>query len=139
MANLTKEQIIKINEGCKNGFILDTQYFIFHNEKILEKIIELDEENYLKVHISFYTNWENYRGDGYYINVNISKFYHKKDDYFSSSSGLGINLKLNGKIYTRRNFKELQKATENITDDLILDIYNNDKNGKKQLDNPYVF
>ena len=45
MAKITREQIQKINSKCKNSWELDIQYFIFHNEKTLKKIIELDNLN----------------------------------------------------------------------------------------------
>ena len=33
MAKITREQIQKINNKCKNDWELDIQFFIFHNEK----------------------------------------------------------------------------------------------------------
>ena len=48
MAKITKEQIMKVNSQCHNGWRLDTQYYLFHGEKILFKNIEIDEENYLR-------------------------------------------------------------------------------------------
>ena len=57
MAKITREQIQKINSKCKNGWELDIQFFIFHNEKTLKKIIELDEEHYLEFKIDY--NYKN--------------------------------------------------------------------------------
>ena len=48
MSRLTREQVQKINNSCKNGWGLDIQYFIFHNEKTLKKIIEfLEFQNFI--------------------------------------------------------------------------------------------
>ena len=136
MGNITREQIKKWESECKNDFKFDVQYYIFHNEKTLEKIIKLDETNFLKVHLMFYNKYEDYKQVGYYINVNISKWHN--DGSMSVSHGLGINYKLNNEIYQKRSFKELQKATEMITDEIIMSIYNQDTAGKKQLENAVI-
>ena len=41
---LTNAQIKKINEGCQNGFRLDVQWAVLHDEKTLIKNIALDEK-----------------------------------------------------------------------------------------------
>ena len=41
MAKITKEQIMKVNSKCHNGWQLDTQYYLFHGEKILFKNIDI--------------------------------------------------------------------------------------------------
>ena len=84
----------------------------------------------------FYNKYEDYKQVGYYINVNISKWHN--DGSMSVSHGLGINYKLNNEIYQKRSFKELQKATEMITDEIIMSIYNQDTAGKKQLENAVI-
>jgi len=133
MSKLLRKDVEKWNSECSNGFKFDIQYFIFHNEKTLEKDIVLDDENFLKAHLSFYAKYENFKEVGYYINLNVSKYYHKKGDNFSSSNGLGVNLQINDTIYTKRSFKELQKATATITDDVILALAEN-----KQIDNARI-
>lgn len=124
MAKLMKKDVERYNEGCKNGFKFDIQYYLYHNEKTIVKDIKLDEEHFVRAHITFYNKYENYRQVGYYINVNISKWYHKKDDNFASSSGLGVNIKINDNIYQKKSFKEIQKASENLTDDYIIECSN---------------
>lgn len=80
MAKITNEQIKSINNKCKNGWRLDTEYFIFHNEKTLVKTIEIDEQNYLRFTIGY--DWNNK------IILRISKFFHKQDDFFAVTSRL---------------------------------------------------
>lgn len=75
MAKITREQIQKINSKCKNSWELDIQYFIFHNEKTLKKIIKLDEEHYLEFKIDY-----NYKNQ---IVLFINKFYHKLREFDS--------------------------------------------------------
>lgn len=136
MSKLLKSDIEKWESECKNNFKFDLRYWLYHNEKTLEKTVKLDGKTYLKAHIMFYNKYENYRTVGYYININISKWYIEGE--MATSHGLGINYKLNDEIYQRRNFKELQKATELINDELIMSIYNQDNMGKKQLENAVI-
>ena len=81
MAKITTKQIQQINNACSNGWQLDTQYFLFHNEKTLIKCIELDEEHYLQFSLNY-----NYKKQ---ISLHISKFYHKQGESYASTNGLG--------------------------------------------------
>ena len=45
MPNITKEQIIKINKMCNNGWKLNIDYYLYHNKKTLVKVIWIDEQN----------------------------------------------------------------------------------------------
>lgn len=136
MGNITREQIKKWESECKNDFKFDLRYWLYHNEKTLEKTVKLDEKTYLKAHLSFYNKYENYKQVGYYINVNISKWHIEGE--MATSHGLGISYKVNDEIYQKRSFKELQKATEMITSEMIMSIYNQDTVGKNQLENAVI-
>lgn len=117
MAKMTKEQIISLNNLCSNDWKLDVQYYIFHNEKTLVKQINIDNENYLEFAIRY-----NYKNQ---ILLHISKFYHKKDENFASTSGLGKSIILNETSSKRKNVNNLIKFTKNLTDEKLLDINNN--------------
>lgn len=117
MAKMTKEQIISLNNLCNNDWKLDVQYYIFHNEKTLVKQINIDNENYLEFAIRY-----NYKNQ---ILLHISKFYHKKDENFASTSGLGKSIILNETSSKRKNVNNLIKFTKNLTDEKLLDINNN--------------
>ena len=41
---MNREQVKKINEKAGNNFKFDTQFYMFHKEKQLEKNIWLDDE-----------------------------------------------------------------------------------------------
>ena len=116
MAKLTKEQIQKINNSCKNGWGLDIQYFMFHNEKTLIKHITIDDENYLQFKIDY--DYENK------IILRISKFHHKIDDTFATSSGLGKKKILEETPVPRKNINKLVEQTEKLTDDELMKINN---------------
>lgn len=136
MGKLLKSDVEKWEKDCKNDFKFDIRYYLYHNEKTLTKRINLDDKTYLEVHLMFYNKYENYRQVGYYININISKYYIEGE--MAVSHGLGISYKLNETVYQKRSFKELQKATAYINNDLVMSIYNQDNASKKQLENAVI-
>ena len=75
MSKISKEQIQKINEKCKNNWKIDIQYLIFHNEKQLYKTLELDQEHYLQFELGYDSNNQ--------IILRIFKYHHKQGDTFS--------------------------------------------------------
>lgn len=114
MAKITREQIQKINNKCKNGWELDIQFFIFHNEKTLKKIIELDEEHYLEFKIDY-----NYKNQ---IVLFINKFYHKLTESYSTSKGLGKKYMLEETPASRKNINKLIEYSEILTDEQLMQI-----------------
>ena len=114
MAKITREQIQKINNKCKNGWELDIQFFIFHNEKTLKKIIELDEEHYLEFKIDY--NFKNQ------IVLFINKFYHKLGEDYATSNGLGKKKILEETPASRKSINKLIEYTETLTDEQLMQI-----------------
>lgn len=114
MAKITREQIQKINNKCKNGWELDIQFFLFHNEKTLKKIIELDEEHYLEFKIDY--NFKNQ------IVLFINKFYYKKGESYATSNGLGKKKMLEETPATRKSINKLIEYTETLTDEQLMQI-----------------
>ena len=114
MAKITREQIQKINNKCKNGWELDIQFFIFHNEKTLKKIIELDEEHYLEFKIDY--NFKNQ------IVLFINKFYHKLGEDYATSNGLGKKKMLEETPASRKSINKLIEYTETLTDEQLMQI-----------------
>lgn len=113
MARITREQIQKINNNCKNEWKLDVEYYLFHSEKQLYKRINLDEENYLQFDLLY--NWKNEK------TLHISKYHHKDNDYFAVSNGLGKFIKLSD-AEKRKSVNELIKMTVELTDEKLLQI-----------------
>lgn len=116
MGKITREQIQKINNNCKNNWELDIQYFIFHSEKTLKKIIELDTEHYLEFRIDY-----NYNNQ---ITLFINKFYHKANDEFATSNGLGKKKILEESPAPRKSINKLIEFTKTLTDDELMKINN---------------
>lgn len=116
MAKMTKEQLQRINNNCKNEWTFDLQYFLMHNNKTLIKHITIDDENYLQFKIDF--DYENK------IILRISKFHHKANDYFATSSGLGKKKILEETPAPRKNINKLIELTGKLTDDELMKINN---------------
>ena len=114
MAKITREQIKKINSKCQNGWELDIQFFLFHNEKTLKKIIELDEEHYLEFKIDY-----NYKNQ---IVLFINKFYCKKGESYATSNGLGKKKMHEETQVTRKSINKLIEYTETLTDEQLMKI-----------------
>lgn len=114
MAQITREQVQKINEKCSNEWGLDIQYFLYHNEKTLIKKIDLDEEHYLEFTLRY-----NYKNQ---ISLHISKFHHKEGDYFATSQGLGKSRLLDNTEYSRKNVNNLIDFTKNLNDEELMTI-----------------
>lgn len=114
MGTITREQIQKINSKCSNDWRLDTEYYIFHNQKTLIKHIKLDNEHYLEFALRY-----NYKNQ---ITLHISKFFHKQGDYFASSNGLGKSKIIDNSQATRKNVNNLIELTNGFTDEELMKI-----------------
>ena len=114
MAKITTKQIQQINKACSNGWQLDTQYFLFHNEKTLIKCIKLDEEHYLQFSLNY-----NYKKQ---ILLYISKFYHKQGESCASTSGLGKSKILVEKQAKRKTINELILLTRGLDNTKLMKI-----------------
>lgn len=99
------------------GWQLDVKYFLYYGQKTLVKYIELDEENYLEFTISY--NYQNQ------ANLHISKFHHKKNDNFASSSGLGKMAIINATPTKRKDINKLISYTHILTEDKLKEINDN--------------
>lgn len=122
MSKITQEQISSINNQCMNNWELDVQYFLFHGEKTLIKHIELDNENYLEFTLRY--NYQNQ------VSLHISKFYHKKNENFASTSGMGKSKILDTIPVKRKSINKLIDFTKTLTDKELMEINKNTKVSK---------
>ena len=83
MTVITKKEINTINNKCNNGWILDVQYYAFHNEKTLIKQFSIDNEYYLDFRLC-YSNKKQ-------ILVHISKFHKVPNEQCAVTTDLGKN------------------------------------------------
>ena len=122
MARITEKQISSINDRCMNNWELDVQYYLFYNEKTLIKQVELDTQNYLEFALRY-----NYRNQ---VSLHISKFYHKENENFASTSGMGKSKILDMTPVKRKNVNRLIEFTKSLTDSELLEINKNTKVSK---------
>ena len=85
-----------------------------YEEKKLIKYIELDEENYLKFILCYNSQYQ--------IILDISKFYHKKDEYFAYTEGSGKRTILERILAKRKNLNKLIEYTKQLDNKTLLDI-----------------
>jgi len=114
MGKITQEQIKSINNKCSNDWRLDVEYYVYHNEKTLIKHIQLDNKHYLEFTLRY-----NYKNQ---ISLHISKFNHKKGDYFSTSEGLGKSKILDEIQAKRKNLNNLIEFTKTLNDEECMRI-----------------
>lgn len=117
MGKITKQEILKINNKCFNDWSLDVEYFIYYNEKTLIKQIQIDEENYLEFALRYNYNKK--------ISLHISKFYHKKNENYASTSGLGKSKVLDETPAKTKNVNKLIELTKILNDEELLKINEN--------------
>ena len=117
MPKITEKQISNINKQCRNNWELDVQYFLFYGEKTLVKQISLDNQNYLEFTLRF-----NHKNQ---VSLHISKFYHKENENYASTSGLGKSKILDIAVVKRKNVNKLIEFTKMLTDDKLIEINKN--------------
>ncbi len=117
MPNITNELINNINKKCNNGWKLDVDYYLFHNEKTLIKQIKLDEEHYLEFALRY-----NYKNQ---VSLHISKFYQEKGKDYSSTSGMGKSKILDEMPYKRKTVNNLIEYTKSLNNEKLLEINKN--------------
>ena len=133
MASITREKVQKINEGAKNNFKLDIQYYLIWKEYKLEKLqlIEGTENKYnnfrlgYREHKEIKTNewgcsYPVYTGT-YDIVLNYNTSLHENGMLITD--GLGKNVIIETGL-TRKSVKDLQKATEKLTDEFLGGVIN---------------
>ena len=96
------------------GWHLDLEYYSTHGEKQLIKCIELNEESYLKFTICYNSQNQSV--------LYISKFYHRKGDYFAHSEGLGKRTMLNSTPVKKKELNKLIPLTHLLTDKELMEI-----------------
>lgn len=105
---ITREQVNKYNEKCKNGFEFDVFHYACNGEKQFQKFIELSNNNIIKATIEYYNNVPT---------LHIHEGY--SDGRYASFSGLGQWFKL-GEYQKTKRVNVLIALTEKITDAFIL-------------------
>ena len=128
---MTKADVIKMNEGCANGFEFDLWHYMTHKEKEIKKDIPMGENKYLRVGIIWTEHREkrtNAYGQSYPVYTGMYEpqlhfsMWYKEDNGFDHSYGLGY-FKTIGQPVSRRNFKALQKMSKDYDTEKLLKMY----------------
>lgn len=133
MASITREKVQKINEGAKNNFKLDIQYYLIWKEYKLEKLqlIEGTKNKYNNFRLGYREHRETktneygcsypvYTGT-YDIVLNYNTSLHENGMLITN--GLGKDVVIETGL-TRKSVKDLQKATEKLTDEFLGGVIN---------------
>lgn len=133
MANITREQVEKINKRLHNNWTFDLWYFMMHSgEKTVCKKIALDDTHFIKASLYFNETYRNFKRDGLEITLHMARFTDIGNG-MASSSGLGLFRTIPyNKV--RKSFADLQKLTAVIDDKYIIDIYNSGNNAERCVD-----
>ena len=133
MASITREKVQKINEGAKNNFKLDIQYYLIWKEYALEKLqlIEGTENKYNNFRLGYREHRENKTNEWgcsypvftgtYDIVLNYNTSLHENGMLITN--GLGKDVVIETGL-TRKSVKDLQKATEKLTDEFLGGVIN---------------
>lgn len=119
MSVITKQEINAINGKCSNGWLLDVQYYMFHNERTLIKQIPIDDEHYLEFRLC-YSNKKQ-------ILVHISKFHKKPNEQCAVTTGLGKNAIIDETEYKRKNINNLLALTNRLNNFKLMELNKNTK------------
>ena len=119
MSAITKKEINAINNKCNNGWMLDVQYYMFHNERTLIKQIPIDDEHYLEFRLC-YSNKKQ-------ILVHISKFHKKLNEQCAVTTGLGKNAIIDKTEHKRKNINNLLAFTNTLNNFKLMDLNKNIK------------
>lgn len=119
MSVITKQEINAINGKCSNGWLLDVQYYMFHNERTLIKQIPIDDEHYLEFRLC-YSNKKQ-------ILVHISKFHKRPNEQCAVTTGLGKNAIIDETEYKRKNISNLLVLTNRLNNFKLMELNKNTK------------
>jgi hypothetical protein len=119
MSVITKKEINTINSKCNNGWMLDVQYYMFHNERTLIKQIPIDYEHYLEFRLC-YSNRKQ-------ILVHISKFHKKPNEQCAVTTGLGKDAIIDETEYKRKTINNLLAFTNRLNNFKLMDLNKNTK------------
>lgn len=121
MANLTREQVVKINSKCQNGFRLDIQTAVIWGKKELVKEICLDDSGVIyRLRIRYAAKYEHYSEVGVYPVLELDKLVPTGTEKVYKIIDCGQ--KELGELVKRRSVKALQDLTANYPDEKAISL-----------------
>lgn len=135
MAKITKKQVENINNKCFNGFKLDLEYFLMHNEKQLVKYDFIDDTRRIEYCLHYFPKYEKVTQDNgisynvdtgrHLVTLRISKWSKRNTCDLWSSNGLGKRITLSDVSVERRKISLLEEYTSKLNDEKLNNLYEN--------------
>ena len=132
MAQITKEQVNKLNSKLANNWKFNLKSFLMHQgEKSIVKMIDIDDQHFIRASLYFDESYRTFEKK-IEINLNISLWTRTGDMATSEGLGLFRTIPYNK---PRKSYADLEKLSAVIDDAYIMDIYNSGNNAQKCIDN----
>jgi len=119
MAQLTREQAIKWNDGNVNGFQFDPQYYVFHGEKTSLKKISIGDNKYLYIHLMYRETYQNYIASCQPV-AHFAVYYNQGSVMVSHGLGYWHNM---GDATAKKNYNALKSLSALLNDENCLEIF----------------
>ena len=119
----TKEQILKWNAQLSNGWRFDLRQFMFHKEKQIELIEEIDDKHYFEYTMYFWQklNKTTWKYENYDVVINKSEW--TRTEGGATSFGLGITKKIKEQITNKKSYKLLADLTKEYDLQKVKSLY----------------
>ncbi len=101
MAVITRNEINSVNAKCNNGWMLDEQYYMYHNERTLIKQISIDDEHYLEFKLCYNSKKQ--------IVVHIAKYRKEPNEQCAITSGIELKRMLDESLITQEEFNKMKQ------------------------------
>lgn len=125
MASIKIAELKKINAACKNDFELDLAYYLMHNEKRLEKHIDIDDYTKIEAVLDFDNVYEGTGWRREKVGVKpVLKINRLTRRDTESACYLVTRIKEidQGETTGRKSMKKLQDLSALFTTEIILDM-----------------
>lgn len=135
MAKVTQEQLNRWNAKLHNGFQIDLQYLLIHNEKKPTRYIELGNGKRIAASLMYNDIYEGYRHTGKQQPIlHLALWEDSGASRMMRSFGTGVYINI-GVIQDKKLFSELAKLSATISDEKIMALA---KEKMPQLNNAFV-
>lgn len=125
---LTRDQIMKKQAQTPDGWRYDWQYAVIHGEHTMTRRVDIDGTHFLEARLCYCAEkganpWQT---TGRQIpTLHVSRYQDKGSVYVSHGLGKWLTI---GEPEKNKNYKALCKYADGITDEMLMEIYNADRN-----------
>ena len=133
MATITREQAIKLENQAPGNWHFDWKYYVLWSEKTIYRSIETEDGGEIRAKLWYVENVEHHVNEygcrwrtpagHYHIEMDLTFWRPGNTPGIMVSSGFGHQQDMDHGRHPRKNYKDLCKMAETITDEDILRIY----------------